>query len=347
MNVLDKRHEAATRVQAAYKSYSTRKTLERKRVAATVIQRQFRKKKDFTAATMALENARRRRRIRKHELESKYLKTLQPDMFEKYKSEQRRHAAVVIQRAWRRRTCSDNDLARKRGFSYEAPPSSSNRHSLDPFVADEELYDESDLKGIGQTNSTEYWGLLSQEKKAELLAQIRRRADRLSEYEKAYSRDDDKRMKNLLQECYESLTRFSKLQRAKSRLSKKAALLSNQLLQTQSSSYSLDDIVTSAEIDFSALPPLPTGKRLAHAQREHEACLKAVDQSNRNTYWRAKQSATSFTHSGDGSYQNNDKEINLSLERHGANMHEKEAQVAQDWSEVNDLVRLAKNLTQT
>lgn len=360
MNELEVRQAAATRVQASCRSYLVRKDLQRKREAAVLIQRTFRKKKDFTAALAALENARRRRRIRKHELESKYLKTLPSDMFENYKAITRNHAALVIQRAWRKRAESlkarsirtRSDLGAGRGAESHLQGAASTSfggrggRGDDYSDAELDLWDESDLKGNG-TNSTEYWGLLSQEKKKQLLSEIRRKADRVSEYDKVYSRDDDKKTKHLLQECYESLARFAKLQRAKSRLSKKAALLSNQLIQTQPSSSTMDDMVACAQIDFSSLPPLPSGRRLAEAQREHDTCVEQERASSRNSnkWWNAKKTSSGF-HSDD-TYQHKSKDVEVSLARHNETMHEKEMQVAQDWQGVNDLVKLARSFSST
>ena len=112
---------------------------------------------------------------------------------------------------------------------------------------------------------------------------------------------------------------------------------------------SLEDVATSAEIEgLSALPPLPTGKRLERAKEEHETCLKAVKQLDRNSNSYPRQLLLHFSEGklGNGSYKQKTKDdINMSLERHNQSLHETEAQVAQDWSEVKDLVNRARRIT--
>ncbi len=102
MDRIQGRQEAATRVQARVRALLAVRRVARMQQAATVIQRRFREHKEVAAAAKALELARLRRRIRKHEIESKYLRNLPTDKFEEYHHKKRDHAATVIQKCWRR-----------------------------------------------------------------------------------------------------------------------------------------------------------------------------------------------------------------------------------------------------
>ncbi|QDZ25276.1 hypothetical protein A3770_16p77940 [Chloropicon primus] len=349
MNRLEERTQAAVKVQSAFRMFWTQKRNARRARAAVVIQRRFRLRKEYGAAKRALENARRQRRIRRAEVEAKYLKNLDSDLFENYKKVKRAHAATVIQQAWRRRR-------RRTGEPSHDGPSLVERAAVSSSASASSSDWESDFQvhapvQLSQTNCTQYWSLLPQDRRRELLDEIRAMAERASVYDKVYEKGQEENSKRLMQECHESLGRFAALQRAKSRLSKKTALLSNQLVQTQATSRTLDDVATSAQIDYSSLPPLPTGKRLERARKEHELCFETArqaDRSRRNMqsqWWKSFGSAGDEGSSGLRNSQRLDGDIDSTLGRRNQIMQEKEARVAQDWARVEHLVELARSYT--
>ena len=348
MNRIEERSRAAVKVQAAFRAYATLKRNAARARAAVVIQRSFRRRREYGAASRALENARRQRRIRRHELEVRYLKNLPSDLFENYKSVKRDHAATVIQRAWRRRSPRGEVGASGRLGREEAhgvPGSSSEGES-----AWEDAYADP-RSAQGQTNCTQYWSLLPQSRRRELLEEIRSEADRASVYDRVRDKDHEAKSKRLLQECHNSLGRFAALQRAKSRLSKKTALLSSQLSQTRAASRTLEDVATSAQIDYASLPPVPTGRRLEAATAEHETCLDQARQVERSRT-RALHAHRGRALGENGDYPGFqggsdapvvDEDVDSALERRSQAMRDREAQVAQDWAAVENLVELARS----
>ena len=96
MDRIEARTSAATKLQAAFRTFAVLRENARRLEAAVAIQRCYRRSSAAARAKRALENARRQRRIRKHEVEVKYLKNLPSDLFENYKTVKRAHAAEVI-----------------------------------------------------------------------------------------------------------------------------------------------------------------------------------------------------------------------------------------------------------
>ena len=93
MDRIEARTSAATKLQAAFRTFAVLRENARRLEAAVAIQRCYRRSSAAARAKRALENARRQRRIRKHEVEVKYLKNLPSDLFENYKTVKRAHAA--------------------------------------------------------------------------------------------------------------------------------------------------------------------------------------------------------------------------------------------------------------
>ena len=264
----------------------------------------------------------------------------------------RDHAATVIQRAWRRRSPRGEVGASGRLGREEAhgiPGSSSEGES-----AWEDAYADP-RSAQGQTNCTQYWSLLPQSRRRELLEEIRSEADRASVYDRVRDKDHEAKSKRLLQECHNSLGRFAALQRAKSRLSKKTALLSSQLSQTRAASRTLEDVATSAQIDYASLPPVPTGRRLEAATAEHETCLDQARQVERSRT-RALHAHRGRALGENGDYPGFqggsdapvvDEDVDSALERRSQAMRDREAQVAKDWAAVENLVELARSYAKT
>ena len=127
------------------------------------------------------------------------------------------------------------------------------------------------------------------------------------------------------------------------------------LSQTRAASRTLEDVATSAQIDYASLPPVPTGRRLEAATAEHETCLDQARQVERSRT-RALHAHRGRALGENGDYPGFqggsdapvvDEDVDSALERRSQAMRDREAQVAQDWAAVENLVELARSYAKT